>query len=74
VPFKDQQERFVVRFDPGSGQMRYWEVMRYKDGSGDKTLWVNGAWFDDGRPWAVFDSEEEVYNVDVDTSLGASGL
>jgi hypothetical protein len=73
VPFKDQQERFVVRFDPGSGQMRYWEVMRYKDGSGDKTLWVNGAWFDDGRPWAVFDSEEVVYNVDVDTSFGASG-
>jgi hypothetical protein len=73
VPFGEQQERFVVRFDPNSGQIRYWEVMRYKDGSGDKMLWVNGAWFDDGRPWAVFDSEEVVYNVDVDTSFGANG-
>jgi hypothetical protein len=47
--------------------------MRYKDGNGEKTLWVNGAWFDDGRPWAVFDSEQIVYNVDVDTSFTASG-
>jgi hypothetical protein len=62
-----------VRFDPNSGQIRYWEVMRYKDGSGDKTLWVNGTWFDDGRPWAVFDSEEMVYNVAVDTSFAANG-
>jgi hypothetical protein len=73
VPFKEQQERFVVRFDPTSGQIRYWEVMRYKDGNGEKTLWVNGAWFDDGRPWAVFDSEEVVFNVAVDTSFAASG-
>jgi hypothetical protein len=73
VPFKERQERFVVRFDPSSGQIRYWEVMRYKNGSGDKTLWVNGTWFDDGRPWAVFDSEAVVYNVDVDTSFAARG-
>jgi hypothetical protein len=73
VPFGEQQERFVVRFDPSSGQIRYWEVMRYKDGSGNKTLWVNGTWFDDGRPWAVFDSEAVVYNVAVDTSFAANG-
>jgi hypothetical protein len=73
VPFKEQQERFVVRFDKMSGQIRYWEVMRYKDGSGEKTLWVNGAWFDDGRAWAVFTSEGLVYNVAVDTSFAASG-
>jgi Family of unknown function (DUF6544) len=73
VPFGKQQERFVVRFDPSSGQIRYWEVMRYKDGSGEKMLWVNGAWFDDGRPWAVFDSEEVAYNVAVDTSFATNG-
>jgi hypothetical protein len=73
VPFKAQQERFVVRFDPASGQIRYWEVMRYKNGTGDKTLWVNGVWFDDGRPWAAFDSEEIAYNIAVDTSFSASG-
>ena len=48
-------------------------MLRYKDGRGDKTLWVNGAWFDDGRPWALFDSEEVVYNVTVDTSFAAYG-
>ena len=73
VPFNHQHERFVVRFDPASGQIRYWEVMRYKDGSGDKTLWVNGTWFDDGRPWAAFESEEVAYNVAVDTSFSARG-
>jgi hypothetical protein len=73
VPFGEQQERFVVRFDPSSGQVRYWEVMRYKDSVGDKTLWANGAWFDDGRAWAVFGSEQVVYNVPVDTSFAASG-
>src|SRR5262249_16431635 len=73
VPFGDQHERFVVHFDPLNGPIRYWEVMGYKGGSGAKTLWVNGAWFDDGRPWAAFESEEVIYNVPVDTSLAANG-
>lgn len=72
VPFGNEQERFVVRFDPNS-RIRYWEVMRYKNGEGEKTLWVNGAWFDDGHPWATFEHDEIVYNVPVDTSLDANG-
>ncbi len=75
VPFEAQQqdERFVVRFDPASGQVRLWEVMRYKGGVGEKTLWVNGAWFDDGGPWASFESEDVAFNVAVDTAVTVKG-
>ena len=50
---------------PASGGIRYCEVMRYQNGAGDKILWINGAWFNDGRPWAAFNAEEVVFNVDV---------
>lgn len=73
VPFGAEQERFVVRFDPVRGGVCYSEIMRYKNGTGDKMLWINGAWFDEGRPWAVWNVEDVVYNVDVDTSLAAKG-
>jgi hypothetical protein len=32
------------------------------------------SWFDDGKPWAVFDAEEVIYNVDMDTYLRSRGL
>jgi hypothetical protein len=73
VPFGESQERFVVRFDPTSGRVQYWEVMRYKSGAGDKILWINGTWMDEGTPWAAFNAEEVVFNVAVDVSLGAKG-
>jgi hypothetical protein len=73
VPFGTDQERFVVRFDPTSGKVKYWEVMRYANGEGEKTLWVNGTWFEDGRPWFIIQEEDVVYNVAVDTSLTAKG-
>lgn len=72
VPFGSGYERFLVRFDPVGGGILYWEVMRYKNGAGEKVLWINGAWFDDGHPWAVFAAEEVVFNVDV--SVTAIGL
>jgi hypothetical protein len=70
VPFGGQQERFLFRFDPASGKIKYWEVMRYKNGVGDKILWINGTWFETnaGSPWAVWTAEDVVYNVDVDVS------
>lgn len=73
VPFGQEQERFLVRFDPTSGQIKYWEVMRYRGGVGDKVLWINGTWFDEGRPWANFAAEQVVYNVDVDVTVAAKG-
>jgi hypothetical protein len=51
VPFEDGQERFVVRFDPASGMIRYFESMRYHGAeSTEKTLWLNET-----RQWANFD-------------------
>ena len=73
VPFEDTEERFVVRFSATTGEIVYWEVMRYANGTGEKTLWVNGTWFDDGKPWFVIEEEEVVVNVDVDTSVMAKG-
>jgi hypothetical protein len=68
VPFKDKEERFVVRFDPANGQIQFWEVMR------TGRLWINGTWFDEGSPWMKFSEQEAVFNVPVDTSLTAKGL
>jgi len=42
VPFEDQEENFVLRFDPGTGLLDTMEGMRYRD-SGDmakKILWI----------------------------------
>ena len=40
VPFGDQEERFVARFDPATGMLRLLEAMRYRDEAGDKILWL----------------------------------
>jgi hypothetical protein len=54
VPFVDQEERFVVRFDSDSGLVTWLESMRYQSTSStEKTLWLNHltAWeMRDGRP------------------------
>jgi hypothetical protein len=73
VPFDTEEERFVVRFDPVTTNVKYWEVMRYANGEGEKTLWVNGTWFEDGKPWFIIHEEQVVFNVNVDTSLNTKG-
>jgi hypothetical protein len=92
VPFGEEEERFVVRFDPETGLVNLLEVMRYKgEESPNKTLWLNEAqewgllngytslttgaaiWFDEGTPWAVFNVDEIVYNVDVEEYVRAEG-
>jgi hypothetical protein len=54
VPFENKEERFVVRFDPGTGLITYMESMRYKGPESEgKTLWLNESvsWREvDGRP------------------------
>ena len=44
VPFGEEAQRFVARFDPETGLLRILESMRYKgtDSEG-KTLWINEA-------------------------------
>ena len=42
VPFGDEEQTFVARFDPETGLLRLLESMRYKDSkSTAKTLWLN---------------------------------
>jgi hypothetical protein len=44
VPFGENEQRFVARFDPETGMLRFLESMRYKGtDSEDKTLWINEA-------------------------------
>lgn len=73
VPYGLEEERFVVRFNETTGDIAYWSVMRYADGDGEKQLWVNGTWFDDGQPWFVIDEFDVVLNVAVNTSTDAKG-
>ena len=88
VPFGEQQEHFVVRFDPASGLPRYMEVMRSKGGAEEKTLWItegtlsteligatgSATWIDEGQPWAYFTLEEVIFNSDVSQYVRARGL
>jgi hypothetical protein len=74
VPFGEAQERFVVRFDPASGGVQYWEAMRYREADATaQVLWINGTWFDQGRPWVNFAVEDMVYNTSVNVSMAAKG-
>ncbi|MCE1252852.1 MAG: hypothetical protein LWX83_04795 [Anaerolineae bacterium] len=93
VPFEDTQDCFVVRFDPQTGLVSWFESMRYHDSnSSQKVLWLNQAlrweerdgkpffaqgaanWMDDGKPWAIFNAEVIVTNVDVSEYILQKGL
>jgi hypothetical protein len=42
VPFGEEEERFVVRFDPQTGLLEWMESMRYQgEDSQKKMLWMN---------------------------------
>jgi hypothetical protein len=44
VPFGDEEQTFVARFDPATGLLRFLESMRYRGTDSDsKTLWINDA-------------------------------
>jgi hypothetical protein len=41
VPFGEEEQQFVVRFDPESGRIRHFEAMRYAgEEAAEKTLWI----------------------------------
>jgi hypothetical protein len=51
VPFEETQEQYVVRFDPETGLISYFESMRYHGPeSQSKTLWLN-----ESVEWGEFD-------------------
>jgi hypothetical protein len=44
LPFGEEEQTFVVRFDPETGLVRFMEAMRYKEvGDEEKHLWINEA-------------------------------
>jgi len=55
VPFNEGEERFVVRFDPETGLIDWFESMRYHNSaSTSKVLWMNKSvkWSAlDGKPF-----------------------
>ncbi len=42
VPFGDEEQQFLVRFNPDTGMLRYMEAMRYRDSDdkAQKILWI----------------------------------
>jgi hypothetical protein len=44
VPYRDEEQRFVIRFDPRTGLLRYMEAMRYRQETEDSPfLWIPEA-------------------------------
>jgi hypothetical protein len=42
VPFRNDEQRFIVRFDPETGLIHFMESMRFRDAEGgEKILWLN---------------------------------
>ena len=54
VPFEDSRETYVVRFDPKTSLITYFESMRYHSAeSTEKTLWIN-----ENRAWTEIDGQK----------------
>jgi len=44
VPFSEDEQRFLVRFDPQTGLLQMMETMRFRDADGEKKiLWISEA-------------------------------
>lgn len=56
VPFGEEEQHLVARFDPETGRLRLMSSMRYKGAeSVSKTLWLNEA-----KAWDAFDGQMAV--------------
>ncbi len=65
VPFGDQQETMVIRFDSESGRVTNIEAMKFKASAGKLVRWNNGVWADENKPWIFMDVDEVLLNVPV---------
>ena len=66
IPYGNNKDHLLVRFDPKTSKVQFLEAMKYKNAT-TKMLWVNGIWMDDGKPFIHLDVEDVLYNVDVET-------
>jgi hypothetical protein len=84
VPFEDQTETFVVRFDPHTGLLASMEAMRFRaPDDKDKVLWVTSSspdgsvsyatWMDVGKPWLALSIDQVAANADVSQYIRARG-
>lgn len=64
VPSGNSQDHLIVRFNPVDHSVQYIEAMKYKS-AGNKVLWINAVWMDDGKTWITMRIEETLLNVDV---------
>lgn len=84
VPFENQTETFVARFNPETSLLDLTESMRFKAKDvPNKTLWITSAspdgktsyatWLDDGKPWAELRLETITHNADVSEYIRVRG-
>lgn len=87
VPFEDQEENFIVRFNPQTGMLDFMEAMRYRNPNDTgKILWITSetreenqpavayvTWLDTGKPWAGFIIDQIEFNLDVSQYIRARG-
>lgn len=71
VPVSNTHDHLIVRFNPGYDRVQFIEAMKYKNAS-TKTLWINGIWLDDSKPWRHLTIEDVIFNVDVRQSSHAN--
>ena len=87
VPYGEEQEQFIVRFNPQSGLVDLMEAMRFKGKEDvDKVLWITNevkregqpaisyaTWLDQGQPWLAVTLDEIQFNLDVSQYIRARG-
>ena len=92
IPYEDETESILLRFDPETGLLTYLESMRFAgDKDQQKSLWVNEAqgwkevdgylvpepaavtWYQDGKPWAIFKTDELILNAEIGEYIDAVG-
>ena len=84
VPWGDEPETFVVRFNPETGLLATMVAMRFRaPNDKDKILWITSSspdgstayatWMDDGKPWLALSLDQFSVNLDVSQYIRARG-
>ncbi len=84
VPFENQTETFLVRFNPETDLLDTMEAMRFRSpGDKQKIRWVTSSspdgsvayatWMDDGKPWLALTVDRLAANLDVSEYIRARG-